>query len=159
MQYSSHVTIFVSWSTMAPNYKVDVLLCDNILMSPLSWYDLNIVSPVERTMYSKEFSSLEMWLIKYSPWDWVHKTLPCENVFWSYNILLLQYCNICAVLIGLVFANGPGDLGSIPSHVILKTLKMVLDTSLLNTQQYKVHIKGKVEQSRERSSTLPYTSV
>ena len=26
---------------------------------------------------------------------------------------------------------------------------MVLDTSLLNTQQYKVRIKGKVEQSRE----------
>ena len=32
---------------------------------------------------------------------------------------------------------------------------MVLDTSLLNTQQYKVRIKGKVEQSRERSSALP----
>ena len=32
---------------------------------------------------------------------------------------------------------------------------MVLDSSLLNTQQYKVRIKGKVEQSRERSSTLP----
>ena len=30
--------------------------------------------------------------------------------------------------------------------VIPKTLKMVLDTSLLNTQQYKIHIKGKVEQ-------------
>ena len=30
---------------------------------------------------------------------------------------------------------------------------------LLNTQLYKVHIKGKVEQSREKSSTLPYTSV
>ena len=29
---------------------------------------------------------------------------------------------------------------------------MVLDTSLLNTQQYKVRNKGKVEQSRERSS-------
>ena len=29
---------------------------------------------------------------------------------------------------------------------------MVLDTSLLNTQQYKVRIKGKVEQSREKSS-------
>ena len=40
-----------------------------------------------------------------------------------------------------------------------KTLKMVFDTSLLNTQQYKVRIKGKVEQSRERSSALPYTSV
>ena len=32
---------------------------------------------------------------------------------------------------------------------------MVLDTSLLNTQQYKVRIKGKVEQSREMSSTFP----
>ena len=31
---------------------------------------------------------------------------------------------------------------------------MVLDTSLLNTQQYKVRIKGRVEQSRERSSAL-----
>ena len=29
---------------------------------------------------------------------------------------------------------------------------MVLDTSLLNTQQYKVRIKGKVEQSLERSN-------
>ena len=29
---------------------------------------------------------------------------------------------------------------------------MVLDTSLLNTQQYKVRIKGKVEQSRKNSS-------
>ena len=32
---------------------------------------------------------------------------------------------------------------------------MVLDTSLLNTQQYKVSIKGKVEQSRERSIAIP----
>ena len=32
---------------------------------------------------------------------------------------------------------------------------MVLDTDLLNTQQYKVHIKGKVEQSRERSKRPP----
>ena len=32
-----------------------------------------------------------------------------------------------------VFANGPGDLGSIPGQVIPKTQKMVLDTSLLNT--------------------------
>ena len=55
--------------------------------------------------------------------------------------------------------NGPGAMGSIPSHVISKTLKMVLDTSLLNTQQYTVRIKGKVEQSREKSSAFPYTSV
>ena len=58
-----------------------------------------------------------------------------------------------------VFANGPGDLGSIPGRVIPKTQKMVLDATLLNAQHYEVRIKGKVEQSRERSSTLPYTSV
>ena len=39
----------------------------------------------------------------------------------------------------------------------LKTQKMILDALLLNTQQYKVGIKGKMEQSRERSSALPYT--
>ena len=54
-----------------------------------------------------------------------------------------------------VFANGPGDRGSIPGRVIPKTKKMVLDSALLNTQHYKVMIKGKVEQSRGRSSALP----
>ena len=60
-------------------------------------------------------------------------------------------------LVGRVFVNGPGDLCSVPGRIIPKNLKIVLDTSLLNTQQYKVRIKGKVEQSRERSSALPYT--
>ena len=55
---------------------------------------------------------------------------------------------------GKVFANDSGDLSSIPGRIIPKTLKMVL-----NTQQYKVRIEGKVEKSRERSSALPYTSV
>ena len=54
-----------------------------------------------------------------------------------------------------VFANGPGDLGSIPGRVIPKTQKMVLDTSLLNTQHYKVRIKGKVEQYREGVAPSP----
>ena len=79
-----------------------------------------------------------------------------------------QYDTICCSYLELkpdiglavrVFANGPGDLGSIPGRVIPKTQKMVLDASLLNTQHYKVQIKGKVEQSRERSSALPYTLV
>ncbi len=55
--------------------------------------------------------------------------------------------------------NGPGDLGSIPGRVIRKTLKMLLDTSLLNTQHYKVRIKGKVKQFRERRGALPYISL
>ena len=36
---------------------------------------------------------------------------------------------------------------------------MVLNPSLLNTKHYKVRIKSKVEQSRERSSALSYTLV
>ena len=54
-----------------------------------------------------------------------------------------------------VFANGPGDLGSIPGWVIPKTQKMVLDAAFLNTQ----HHKGKVKQSTEKNSALPYTLV
>ena len=60
---------------------------------------------------------------------------------------------------GRVFVYSPGDLDLIPGRVIPKTLKMVLDTFLLNTQQYKVRIKSKLEQSWERSSVHSYTSV
>ena len=51
--------------------------------------------------------------------------------------------------------SGPGDLGPIPGRVIPKTQKMVLDASLLNTQHYKVRIKGEVEQSREGVAPSP----
>ena len=99
---------------------------------------------------------------------------------------------------GRVFANGPGELGSIPGRVIQKDFKKwylippcltlsniryisrvvkqsrggcysfpwiaplypwyvpYIDTSLLNTQQYKVHIKGKVEQSRGGCYSFPW---
>ena len=57
-----------------------------------------------------------------------------------------------------LFTNGPGDLGSIPGRVIPKTQKMVLDASLLNTKHYKVQIKGKVEQARERVAPSPTAS-
>ena len=42
-----------------------------------------------------------------------------------------------------VFTNGPRDQGSILDQIILKTQKTALDASLLNTQHYKVWIKGK----------------
>ena len=58
-----------------------------------------------------------------------------------------------------VFANDPGDRDSIPDRVIPKTQKIVFNVSLLNTQHYKVWIKGKVQRSEERSSALPQTSV
>ena len=87
------------------------------------------------------------------PQDWI------LTLSYYYLISVAEYKTQLIGLVGRVFANGPGDLASIPGHVIPKTLKMVLDTSLLNTQQYKVHIKSKVEQSRERGSALPSTSV
>ena len=62
-------------------------------------------------------------------------------------------------LVSRVFANGLGGLGSIPGHIMPKTLKMIFDASLLNAQQYNVLIKGKVEQASERSNALPYTLV
>ena len=79
-------------------------------------------------------------------------------------LIQIKYSNIISFnrLIGLVvrvFANGLGDLGSISGRVIPKTLKIALDAFLLNTQQNKVRIEGKVEQYRERSSALSYTSV
>ena len=54
---------------------------------------------------------------------------------------------------GIVY--GPGDRGSILGRVIPKTQKMVPEAVLLNTQQYKVRIKGKVEQYRQWSSAPP----
>ena len=54
-----------------------------------------------------------------------------------------------------VFANSPGDQGSISGRIIPKTQKLVLDAALLNSQHHKVRIKDKVEQSKERSSALP----
>ena len=50
-----------------------------------------------------------------------------------------------------VFANGPGDRVSIPGRVILKALKIVLDTPLLNNIRYVLRV---VEQSRERSGVV-----
>ena len=118
-------------------------------------------------------------------WNSPLLTLPWSTLFWSdrtysspiyswnncsiiYERLLLSVtwkrttlCKLFVLdrngLVGRVFINGPGDLGSIPGHVRPKTLNMVLDTYLLNTQQYKVRIKGKVKQFMERSSASPTT--
>ena len=54
-----------------------------------------------------------------------------------------------------VFANDPGDLGLIPGCIIPKTLKMELDTSLPNTQQYKVRINVKWSNSGKGVAPSP----
>ena len=97
-------------------------------------------------------------------WWWSSSSGALERVKYSSVAinpsLALTWSDSTYRLIGFMgreFANGPGGLGSIPGRVIPKTLKMVLDTSLLYTQQYKVRNKGKVEQSWEKSSALPTT--
>ena len=91
--------------------------------------------------------------------------LQLKNIDKIYSIMFNKtslssiYIYIYIDLVGRAFANVPGRPGIQSLFVILKTQKMVLDVSLLHTQHYKVRIKGKVEQSRERSSALPYTSM
>ena len=92
---------------------------------------------------------------KYSYLGLIIYTKLCS--FNSYLIIIICLYTRAIGLMGRVFANSPGDWGSIPGQVIPKTQKMVLDVALLSTQHNKVRIKGKVEQSREWSSTLPYT--
>ena len=83
---------------------------------------------------------------------------PWCSSYWKGSLqVTLDYC--CqiyyTIIIFYICIFGPGDLGSIPGRVIPKTQKMVLDASLLNTQHYKVWIKGKVEPSREGVAPSP----
>ena len=57
-----------------------------------------------------------------------------------------------------VFTNGPGDRDSIPSRVIPKTQKMVLDAALPNTQDYKVRVKWSNPEKGVASSPTPQCS-
>ena len=71
------------------------------------------------------------------------------NIYLSINLSIYTYIYMFDWCIGL------GDRGSVSGWVIPKTQKMVLDFSLLNTQHYKTRIKGKMEQTRERSCDPP----
>ena len=55
-----------------------------------------------------------------------------------------------------VFTNGQGDWDSIPSRVLPKTQKMVLDTTLLSTQYNKVRIR--VKWSNPGNRVVPSTT-
>ena len=70
-------------------------------------------------------------------------TVICREVFLSNTILYIILLYRAIGLMNRVFANDPGDRGSIAGRVIPKTQKMVLDATLLSTQHCKVRIKGK----------------
>ena len=110
----------------------------------------------------KSGTNANFWFDIYGAKIWVYY-LSWKSYFWRKLILTYRYwnqnfsfsltncLNWSNVLVGRVFADGLGDW----SWDIPKTQKMVLDASLLNTQHYKVRIKGKVEKSKKRSSTSP----
>ena len=83
----------------------------------------------------------------------------CYSLMYICNTFICSftqiYLNRLIGLAGRVFINGLGDLGSIQGRVIPKTLKMVLDTSLLNTQQYKVCIRVKWRNPRKGVAPSP----
>ena len=84
--------------------------------------------------------------------------LTLQNILYIFRQFIIQLIiGIC--LEGRVFINGPGGRGTFPGRVIPKTLKMVLDTAFLNTKQYKVRIKSKVEESWKRSSAPKHLAV
>ena len=89
------------------------------------------------------------------------------------NKKLIKYCNFTSMGYWNNNSNGnlkkkgfirPNELGQWrpafnPWSSHTKDSKNVIDAALLNTQHYKVRIKGKVEQSREWNCTLTYTLV
>ena len=58
------------------------------------------------------------------------------------NIYICIYMYTFIGIMVLMFTNGPGDWGSILGQVIPKNQKMLLDSSLLNTQPYKIWINS-----------------
>ena len=142
--------------------------CKNTAIKRLPWLSLKpyikTASPFARINKARVLLRLDLWpqcsKISYRTQTKIPQMQSqsiCGDIVRNLNriyIYIYIYYNRLIGLVGRVFANDPGDLGSIPGRVIPKTLKMVLDTSLLNTRQYKVRIKGKVEQFWERSSAL-----
>ena len=118
------------------------------------WYDLTWDwTQVSRTIgeHSNRWDKFLLFMAKF----WV-LGFSWQN-FWVLYIKILNHkIEFYAIFISRQWHRRPGFS---PRSHHTKDLKMVLDTSLLSTQHYKVCIKSKVEQSRGRSGALPYTSL
>ena len=82
--------------------------------------------------------------MKHTTWHILFLLVYYNNIqFSSWDLMTHSYLKIHEniVMMVKVFAKSPGDLCSIPGQVIPKTQKMILDTSLLDPQHYKVVVK------------------
>ena len=87
----------------------------------------------------KKASLFVMWLLTI-----IHQSviLKC-SIFWLKNLWILRFgLDQATGLMSRVFANGPGDRGSIPGRVMPKTQKIVLDATLLNIIIMSCHQHG-----------------
>ena len=82
-------------------------------------------------------------------WRWKNERYLCK----INNLRFEEDSDWLIGLVGRVFASGPGDLGSIPGCVIPKTLKMVLDTSLLTLSN--IRYVSRVKWSNPRKGVAP----
>ena len=175
MQFVSKAYWYNNWRKWQP-YWVNLLFCVYLLILLFIFFKLKLIMSYNRVVYY--YTRIFLILFPHTLHIFTHTIYlyiyiyiytqiyttthiyVCIYTFTKiYTHTLYIYIYIHTGTLVRVFANGPGDLGSIPGQVIPKTLKMELDTTLLNTQHYKVRFKGKVEQSWEWSSALPYTLV
>ena len=77
------------------------------------------------------------------------------TLWWWWWWYIYMYVCMSIYIVVRAFANWPGDRSSILSRVIPKTQKMVRDTSLLNTQHYKVRKKGNWSNPVKGVATFP----
>ena len=157
---------FMAWNSFLHGLSAAVIVRSDVPQWDAPFLLIGLHTFFERSLLSVErlLAFLQFWILDHFRMTWIrHKNEKARSseieLHYSggYLVAAIQYFNHYTQwtpLVCWVFTNG-----SIPGRVIPKTLKMVLDTSLLITQQYKVVIEGRVEQSRERSSALSYTSV
>ena len=131
-RYSPCFNEFISFEFDRLNNKHRIQNHRKYLPSKRNWKGSQIHTKLIQNLLLKQIN-----LVTYSKW--------------------IRYEKLLQIEVSKLFANDPGDQGSIPVRVIPKTQKMVHDAALLDTQLYKVRIKGKVKQSSERSSVLTYT--
>ena len=140
-------------------------------LATTTWKKFHLISSTVSDLYMIDNQSIAYYALNVFPMvrlellpdkrsiDWLFFFYSVSNVTVYLKFLTIHSSISITGSLSRVFANGPEDRGSIPGRDIPKTLKMILDAAYFSTQHYKVRIKSKVEQSKERSRALPYTSV
>ena len=123
-----------------------------------NWSRVSLHENIYSYNYNQIFTDKSIFCIQINRSQLVHIYLsiyPCRliNIIYIYIYIYIWYVRPGPLALRLECSSMVW--GSFPRRVISKTQKLVLDASLLNTQHYKVWIKGKTEQSKEKCSALP----